>query len=112
MALPMSRVLEIDQQAVEILREYRQEIQKALEKGDLMRVGEIKASTDWVDKIVRMANKPYIEQMNLSEDVLHFSGFSDEKSSSTPSNSGRYPCGDVNLDDILRNLGLFNDEDS
>lgn len=79
MALPMSRVLEIDQRAVGILREYRQEIQKALEKGDLMRVGEIKASADWVDKIIRMANKPYIEQMNLSEDVLRFLGFSDEE---------------------------------
>ena len=81
MALPMSRVLEIDQRAVEILKEYRLEIQKALAQGDLIRVGEIKTSVDWVDKIVRMANKPYIEQMNLSEDILRFLGFSDEEDS-------------------------------
>lgn len=112
MALPMSRVMEINQRAIELLNEYREELPKALIKGDLLRVGEIKASADWINKIVLMANKPYIDKLNLPDDVLRAIGFlDDDKNSKTPPNSGRYPWGDVSLDDILRGLGISDDED-
>lgn len=104
MALPMSRVLEIDLRAVEVLKEYRQEIQKAIAKGDLMRIGEIRACADWVNTIIRMANKPYVDKMNLSEDVLRSIGFLDNTDPKTPPASGRYPWGEIHLE--------FDDEDS
>lgn len=81
MALPMSRVIEINQRAIEALNEYRKELPKALMKGDLLRVGEIKASADWISKIVLMANKPYIDKLNLPDDVLRSLGIIDDEDS-------------------------------
>ena len=58
-----------------------------------------------------MANKPYIDKLNLPDDVLRAIGFLDDENSKAPPNSGRYPWGDVSLDDILRGLGISDDED-
>ena len=83
MALPMNRVIEINQKAVNVIVDYHNEMQQALVKGDLMRVGELRTSVTWVKKIMVMANKPYADLLR-----------------------GRIP------DDILRSLGLLDDEES
>ena len=83
MALPINRVIEINQKAVNVIVDYHNEMQRALVKGDLIRVGELRTSVTWVQKIIAMANKPYAKLFR-----------------------GRIP------DDILRSLGLLDDEES
>ena len=83
MALPMNRVIEINQKAINAMMDYSDELKQALAKGDLMRVGELRTSVTWVQKIVAIANKPYVELLR-----------------------GRIP------DDLLRSLGIIDEEDS
>lgn len=83
MALPMNRVIEINQKAANVILDYSNEMRKALSKGDFMRIGELRTSIILLKNIVAMANKPYAELLQ-----------------------GRIP------DDVLRSLGIIGDEDS
>ena len=81
MALPITRVLEINQRAIVTLQEYSEELKESLRQNNLARIKEIKVRVDLLTKIVKMANKPYIEKMNLSDDIRRALGLLDDEDS-------------------------------
>ena len=83
MALPIDRVSEIDLKALEVLRGYYAEMNQAFVKGDLMRVGELRSSVQLVQKIVTLANKPYVELLRskIPDETLRILGLLDDEDS-------------------------------
>ena len=81
MALPITRVLEINQRAIVTLQEYSEELKESLRQNNLARIKEIKVRVDLLTKIVKMANKPYVEKMNLSDDIRRALGLLDDEDS-------------------------------
>ena len=81
MALPIDRVSEIDLKALEVLRGYYAEMNQALVKGDLMRMGELRASVGILQKIVTLANKPYVELLRpkIPDETLRILGLLDDE---------------------------------
>ena len=81
MALPITRVMEINQRAIATLQEYSEELKENLRQNNWARIKEIKVRVDLLTKIVKMANKPYVEKMNLSDDIRRALGLLDDEDS-------------------------------
>ena len=81
MALPITRVMEINQRAIVTLQEYSEELKENLRQNNWARIKEIKVRVDLLTKIVKMANKPYVEKMNLSDDIRRALGLLDDEDS-------------------------------
>ena len=84
MALPIDRVIEINLKALEVLKGYYAEMNQAFAKGDLMRVGELRASVEVVQKIVTLANKPYVKLLRskIPDETLRILGLLDDEPNS------------------------------
>ena len=82
MALPIARVIEINDRSIKILEEYKKEMALALRQGDLAKIGEIHVATDCIIKILGLVNQPYLEQFRsmLPDDVLRTFGLLNDDS--------------------------------